>query len=61
VTTNRLALVLLHLRRSALAKEVTELTDGQLLETFLQGRDGLALDALVRRNAPPVWGSAGGP
>src|SRR6516164_10586740 len=45
-----------HLRRSALLRDGAEQTDGQLLEAFLQGRDGLALEALVRRHAPMVWG-----
>jgi RNA polymerase sigma factor (sigma-70 family) len=56
VTTNRLTLVLEDLRRSTLLKEGAEKTDGQLLEAYLQGRDGLALEALVRRHAPMVWG-----
>jgi RNA polymerase sigma factor (sigma-70 family) len=45
-----------HLRRSALLRDGAEQTDGQLLEAFIQGRDGLALEALVRRHAPMVWG-----
>jgi RNA polymerase sigma factor (sigma-70 family) len=48
--------MLRHLRRSALLRDGAEQTDGQLLEAFLQGRDGLALEALVRRHAPMVWG-----
>jgi RNA polymerase sigma factor (sigma-70 family) len=56
VTTNRLALVLQNLRRSALLRDGAAQTDGQLLEAFLRDRDGLALEALVRRHAPMVWG-----
>jgi DNA-directed RNA polymerase specialized sigma24 family protein len=51
-----LALVVQHLRRSARLRDGAEQTDGQLLEAFLRDRDGLALEALVRRHAPMVWG-----
>jgi RNA polymerase sigma factor (sigma-70 family) len=33
-----------------------ERTDGQLLESFVSGRDPAALEALVRRHGPMVWG-----
>ena len=56
MATNRFTLVLQHLRRSALLLDGAEPTDARLLEAFLQGRDGLALEALVRRHAPMVWG-----
>jgi RNA polymerase sigma factor (sigma-70 family) len=49
-------LVLHDLRRSALLHEGAEQTDSQLLESFLRGRDPLALEVLVRRHAPMVWG-----
>jgi RNA polymerase sigma factor (sigma-70 family) len=42
--------------RSSLPRDGAAPTDGQLLETFLRDRDGLALEALVRRHAPMVWG-----
>jgi RNA polymerase sigma factor (sigma-70 family) len=44
------------LRRSALLLEGAEQTDGQLLDRFVGGRDRLALEALVCRHAPLVWG-----
>jgi RNA polymerase sigma factor (sigma-70 family) len=44
------------LRRSALLHESAERTDSQLLEAFLRSRDPLALEVLVRRHAPMVWG-----
>jgi RNA polymerase sigma factor (sigma-70 family) len=48
--------VLEHVRRCAFLPEGAEWTDRQLLEAFVRGRDGLALEALVRRHAPMVWG-----
>jgi RNA polymerase sigma factor (sigma-70 family) len=45
-----------HLRGSALLREGAEPTDGELLEAFVQRRDGQALECLVRRHAPIVWG-----
>jgi RNA polymerase sigma factor (sigma-70 family) len=51
-----LTLVLQHLRRSAVLHEDAEKTDSQLLEAFLRSRDQLALEILVRRHAPMVWG-----
>src|SRR5262249_25496204 len=46
-------------RRSALLQEGEEQTDGQLLEAFVRRRDSLALETLVRRHAPMVWGVCG--
>jgi RNA polymerase sigma factor (sigma-70 family) len=43
-------------RRSALLREGEEETDGQLLERVVTGRDSVALETLVRRHAPMVWG-----
>jgi RNA polymerase sigma factor (sigma-70 family) len=43
-------------RRTALLQEGEEQSDGQLLERFLRGRDDAALETLVRRHAPMVWG-----
>jgi RNA polymerase sigma factor (sigma-70 family) len=48
--------VLQDLRRFALRHDGDERTSSQLLETFLRSRDPLALEALVRRHAPMVWG-----
>jgi RNA polymerase sigma factor (sigma-70 family) len=44
------------LRRTELLREGAEQTDGQLLEAFVGRRDARALEALVRRHAPMVWG-----
>jgi RNA polymerase sigma factor (sigma-70 family) len=56
VASNPFRSVLQHLRRSALLHEGAERTDSQLLEAFLRSRDPLALEILVRRHAPLVWG-----
>jgi RNA polymerase sigma factor (sigma-70 family) len=44
------------LRDALLRADEAGLTDGQLLERFVGCRDGAALDALVRRHGPMVWG-----
>src|SRR5262249_33637839 len=53
--TSQISEVLRHLRSAALRAEGTELTDAQLLESFLGRRDAAALEALVRRHGPMVW------
>jgi RNA polymerase sigma factor (sigma-70 family) len=47
--------VVQHLRRALLVRGAG-LTDGQLLQEFLSRRDEAAIEALVRRHAPMVWG-----
>jgi RNA polymerase sigma factor (sigma-70 family) len=42
--------------RSTLLPDGADLTDGQLLECFVRRRDPAALEALVRRHGPMVWG-----
>jgi RNA polymerase sigma factor (sigma-70 family) len=54
--TNAFVAFLQRFRRSALLRESDEKTDGQLLECFVKGRDSVALEALVQRHAPMVWG-----
>jgi RNA polymerase sigma factor (sigma-70 family) len=49
-------LVLQDLRRTARLHDGAEQTDSQLLEAFRRSRDPLALEVLVRRHAPMVWG-----
>jgi RNA polymerase sigma factor (sigma-70 family) len=44
------------LRKAVLAQDVVETTDGQLLERFVSRREGAALEALVQRHGPMVWG-----
>jgi RNA polymerase sigma factor (sigma-70 family) len=45
-----------HLRRTMLRSDGAGLTDGELLECFVTGRDESAFAALVRRHAAMVWG-----
>jgi RNA polymerase sigma factor (sigma-70 family) len=48
--------VIQFLRRADLLRDGAELTDGQLLEDYISRRDAAALEALVRRHGPMVWG-----
>src|SRR5262245_41739121 len=48
--------VLQHLRRTELLRQGENQTDRQLLESFVRNRDQVALEALVRRHGPMVWG-----
>src|SRR5438128_7489667 len=48
--------VLQHLRSTLVQREGEDLTDGQLLERFVRRREEAALEALVRRHGPMVWG-----
>jgi hypothetical protein len=56
VASNPFRLVLQDLRRCTRLHEGAEQTDSQLLEAFRISRDPLALEVLVRRHAPMVWG-----
>jgi RNA polymerase sigma factor (sigma-70 family) len=47
--------ILQHLRRTVLSSNGVGMTDGELLEGFVTGRDEAAFAALVRRHAPMVW------
>jgi RNA polymerase sigma factor (sigma-70 family) len=49
--------VIHHLRRAALLDGGAGLTDGQLLDRFVSGGDAAAIEVLVRRHAPMVWGT----
>src|SRR6516225_1918293 len=48
--------VLDRLRTAASLQDTLCLTDGQLLERFVAGRDEVAFEALVRRHGPMVLG-----
>jgi RNA polymerase sigma factor (sigma-70 family) len=56
MTTGRITEAVRQLRRAAGLRDAAELTDGQLLEDFLSRRDETAMEALVRRHGPMVWG-----
>jgi RNA polymerase sigma factor (sigma-70 family) len=46
-----------HICALAVSDGAPELTDGQLLEQFVVGKDGTAFAALVRRHGQMVWGT----
>ena len=54
--TTHLPNVIQHLRRAVLLQDAGELTDGQLLESFVSCNEAAALEVLVRRHRPMVWG-----
>jgi RNA polymerase sigma factor (sigma-70 family) len=56
MTTTQTSTVIHHLCRTALLRDGADLTDGQLLERFIDRRDELAFAALVHRHGPLVWG-----
>ncbi len=53
---NQTSKVIQHLRRSVLLHDGAGLTDGKLLECFIEHRDEAAFAALVKRYGPMVWG-----
>ena len=53
---NALNEVILHLRRAALLREDSGLTDAELLEGYVAWRDEAVFEALVRRHGPMVLG-----
>src|SRR5262245_49655577 len=56
MATRELSRVIRTLRRPTLPHEEAGLTDGQLLERYVRGREEAAFAALVRRHGPLVWG-----
>ena len=56
MATSPLIEFLHHLRHSLFLREGADQTDGQLLEAFIRQRDSQALEGIVRRHAPMVWG-----
>jgi RNA polymerase sigma factor (sigma-70 family) len=56
MATRQASGVIQYLRRTALLRDGAGLTDGQLLTDYLSRRDEAALEALVRRHGPMVWG-----
>src|ERR1700704_1478392 len=56
MATNPVNEVIQHLRSTMLLREGDELTDGQLLERCVSRGESGALEALVRRHGPMIWG-----
>src|SRR6516162_1206602 len=48
--------VIRRLRRAALQRDAAALTDGELLEQYLAGRDEVAFEVLLRRHGAMVLG-----
>src|SRR5579885_3146405 len=57
MATNQLGRVIQTLRRAAGPHDEAAPTDGQLLESYVRGREEAAFAALVRRHGPMVWGA----
>jgi RNA polymerase sigma-70 factor (ECF subfamily) len=57
MATHGLAPIVQRLRGVVLQRATTDMTDGQLLERFVVGRDEAAFEALVRRHGPMVFGA----
>jgi RNA polymerase sigma factor (sigma-70 family) len=56
MATSAINRVIQHLRKTVLLREGADLTDGQLLASFVSRREAAALEVLVQRHAPMVWG-----
>ena len=54
--TSPMSHIVQHLRKDVLLREGADLTDGQLLESFVSRRDAAVLEVLVQRHAAMVWG-----
>jgi RNA polymerase sigma factor (sigma-70 family) len=56
MATSQMSGVILHLRRAVLLREGAGQTDGQLLTDYISRHDEAALESLVQRHGPMVWG-----
>lgn len=54
MATSQMSVVIQHLRKSMLLRDALELTDGQLLDSFISRRAEAAFEAIVRRHGPMV-------
>jgi hypothetical protein len=48
--------VIHHLRRAVLLRDGSDVSDSQLLELIITGGDQAAMEVLLRRHGPMVWG-----
>jgi RNA polymerase sigma factor (sigma-70 family) len=56
MTSSATSKAIQHLRRAVLVRDGAGLTDGQLLDRFIERRDETAFAALVKRHGALVWG-----
>jgi RNA polymerase sigma factor (sigma-70 family) len=56
MTNNPMRRVLQQVRRAGLVEDAAAQSDGLLLESFVRRRDTAALEVLVHRHGPMVWG-----
>jgi RNA polymerase sigma factor (sigma-70 family) len=56
MATNRTSEAIQNLRRALLLHDGADLTDGQLLGSFVEERDEASFAVLVKRHGPMVWG-----
>src|SRR5271166_4200513 len=56
MATSQMSQVIQHLRRIVLLSDVASMTDGQLLNRYVEGGDEDAFAVLVKRHGPMVWG-----
>jgi RNA polymerase sigma factor (sigma-70 family) len=56
MATSQMSKVIQHLRKMTLRQNGADLTDGRLLDSFIERQDEAAFEALVRRHGPTVWG-----
>jgi RNA polymerase sigma factor (sigma-70 family) len=56
MATNRISDVIQHLRGAVILYDRAGLADGQLLADYVSRHDDTALELLVRRHGPMVWG-----
>src|SRR5579859_4926167 len=56
MATGHMSAFLQNLRRAALRRDETGLSDGQLLDVYIRDREEAAFAALVHRHGPMVWG-----
>src|SRR5947207_2597563 len=56
MATTQLRRIIQTLRRASRHHDGADLTDGQLLESYIRGREEAAFADLVRRHGPMVWG-----